>query len=109
MSESLRQLVKEADIVASCRSDHSIPWITLAKGTATRGTGFWKLKVIQEHEMAQVTWEMLKMTVRGLTIQYATRKRKEKDSRLIGLRKKAKVYEEELAKCIMYLSIATGF
>ena len=116
ISDSLQQLVTQSDIAPSFRSDHSIPWITLAKGSTPRGTGFWKfnstlfkdkefveiikdtitLEVAQGYSSVRQTWEMIKMAVQGTTIQYATRKNKARDTILRGLEKQALELEAKI-------------
>ena len=114
MSEALHGLVSKTDISPSFRSDHSTPWICLCENKSKRGTGFWKLntsllnnkdyveKIVsaiqsekeKSHSSQGLLWEMIKMQVRGATIQFASRLKRERANRLEFLDKEIARLEE---------------
>ena len=99
VSQALIQLIESSAILPAFMSDHSIPWLPLLETNNPRGTGFWKLNTSllydsrylqiiddmlqaeQQKEFASesLKWEMVKLSVRGATIQYATKKKKDRD------------------------------
>ena len=108
VSEALLQLIDLTEIIPNTHSDHSAVGVHLCANQSEKGSGFWKLNnsllddqvyvdkiknVIQEemnkqYESNALRWEMVKMEVRGTTIQYATRKKKANENKLQVLEKK---------------------
>ena len=118
VSAALRPLIEEMHIEPSFRSDHSIPWLVMKQNLCSRGPGFWKLNTgtsllsderyceeiklviqseIDKNLIPAMTWELIKMSVRGTTIQYTTRKKQENEDRLNRLQKLALELEKDLA------------
>ena len=85
-----------------------------------RGPGFWRLNISlltdelykdqvhqvikeeidKEYDSPVITWEMIKMSVRGFTIKYTSRRKKHRSKRLKALTKQAKELEEKLGTLI---------
>lgn len=117
ISDTLRQYVVKTDIHAAVVSDHSIPIIQLSPMTTQRGRGYWKHNVslmknqeyneqvraiIQDeissnHSSIFLNWEMIKLKVRGFSIQYATGKKKEKNKKRDELQKQLNTLEQKLS------------
>ena len=105
VAEPLVSLIEDTSIDTSYKSDHGIPWIVLAKNECEKGPGFWKInnsllndekyreeirylinqELLPEYESTALRWEMLKLAIRGRTIQYATQKKQERDSRFLEI------------------------
>ena len=108
ISYHLAQFVKISDIYPSYLSDHSMPVVYLKlDDELDRGKGRWMFNTAHSNDpeyIAQVKqiiteinneqketflrWEMIKMTIRGYTIQYGTRKKKARSLQLEALEKK---------------------
>ena len=59
-----------------------------------------KEEIDKEYDSPVITWEMIKMPVRGFTIKYASRRKKHRSKRLKALTKQAKQLEEKLGTSI---------
>ena len=96
VSANLSAKILDADIDPTYLSDHAIPHITFSDLQASqKGPGYWKLNVnhlydknylevinniidkcTQEYVNIETRWEMIKMQVRGASVQFGTRKKK---------------------------------
>ena len=110
ISLPLVHMIHKVGIDPSFKTDHSLPWIGIYENKSERGPGFWKLnvsllqdpeyiKLIEEcikqeietnHSTYALKWEMIKLMVRGKTIQYSACKKKDLDVRFKALEKKGK-------------------
>ena len=114
ISENLIGLIKDESIQPSYLTDHSFPVFQI-KTENTKGNGYWKLntellknkdyieqireiieRLSHEHNDVIMRWELIKMTIRGHTIQYATRKKLSKQRTLSVLeRKLSQLYKQQ--------------
>jgi len=105
ISKALKNRIDESEISHGFRSDHSLVSFIISP-RIPRGPGFWKLntsllsdvsyvnciKVVIENTIKDccennpnTTWEMIKLNVRGSTIQYASQKKKNTDNNIMIL------------------------
>ena len=118
VSESLNLLIKGVGIEASFKFDHAIPWMSILKNDLQRGTGFWKFntslldddeyvnnvkgiihtEIAIERPQVSLTLEMIKLAVRGYSIQYSTYKKKERDQTLNQLQNKLTLFEVDFSQ-----------
>lgn len=117
VSKSLMNFIPNSDIRAGYISDHSTPSLTVAPNLVQRGKGYWKLNTtllndkeyvketnnlivntLEEysHENIKLQWEMVKMNVRGFTIQFATRRKKKAEAEVRDLEKEFNTLKESL-------------
>ena len=120
VSASLCEKVGTCGISAAYLSDHSIPWLILKPNRTTRGRGFWRLNVkllgddeyvnemrtlfkeifvgrLDENETVK-KWEWFKHRVKEKSIQYSSRKNRDKENTIRLFEKKIKEYEERLVQ-----------
>ena len=107
VSFTMQQHISNATISPSYLSDHSIPIITLDIFQDRFCSDYWKFntsllkdqdyleqtkqiisETIEENTDPHLRWEMIKMKVRGFTIQYSSRKAKSRSKTLKALEKK---------------------
>ena len=116
LSEIIYQPTTEAEIVSGFQTDHSIPVVRIDFSEHSRGSGFWKFNVSLlkdetfteqlgkaiDVELAQTCtnmstkWEMIKFTIRNVTLKYSTRKTKALNLELAALERKLQNEEESL-------------
>ena len=118
-SEETMQYVDRVDIVPGFRTDHSIVSVKLRFHHEKRGPGYWKLNTALLRDKDYVDrinnlleimlgqegntykthseqWEVMKLAVRGSTIQYAARKQKSTKQKIEVLEKKLRSLEREI-------------
>ena len=108
-SDSLNQFVNNCDIKLGFKMDHAIVELGRDFTTSARGPGYWKLNTALLHDQEYVKkmnslldiqleqqysshkklWELVKLAVKGSTLQYSSRKKKSNDKKLQVLEKKA--------------------
>ena len=113
ISEELAQLVIDSIIGYAWKTDHSRIEIIVQVENFLRGPGYWKfntsllrdvdyvakinslldIELAQQYPSKKMQWEMIKMAVRGSTIQYSARKKKSKNNQLVVLEKKLKLLQ----------------
>lgn len=115
ITETMSQLVAQADIKPSFKSDHAQPFLEINLDKIPRGKGTWKLNVSllkensfltqanelideelnAEYESARHRWEVIKMRTRGLAIKVSAEKKRDRNSRLRLLESKLSKIEQE--------------
>ena len=110
------QFTKKSDILPGTQTDHSMVFLELQFDLAVRGPGYWKfntsllndaayidringvldVQMNQQYKDKKTTWEMVKLSMRGSTIQYVSRKKKAKNNELHALQHKLKQKEDKL-------------
>ena len=116
ITESAMQFIEDIQIVPGFKTDHSIVKLTWNIDEIKRGPGYWKLntsllkdveyidkvrKLIQveiagsNHLPVKTRWEMLKMAVKGTTIQYASFKKRCQNNLEQALEKKLSELESK--------------
>ena len=100
LSSHLANYLKSAEAFPGVKSDHSIIFIRICSNLEQRGRGFWKFNamLLKDIEYVQqvsswlsvlkddtteltdrhLRWDYIKTEIRGFTIQYSSRKKKEK-------------------------------
>ena len=118
VSGNLEQFLSKTSIIPGFRTDHSIVAIVINYCPKTRGSGYWKLNtsLLNDHEYVRcmndlievqldsnmgtiskrTRWELIKLAIRGSTIQFATRKKKSNRLKLNALEKKLVSLEKEI-------------
>lgn len=117
VSDTLVNFVSKTDIHASYISDHATPSLEVSPNLVQRGKGYWKMNVsllndkeyikeinhiivntLEENsqENVKLRWEMLKMNVRGHTIQYASRRKKLAETEQKDMENQLKWLQEQL-------------
>lgn len=116
VSKTLTPFIQSSEIKSRYLADHSTPTISVAPNLTPRGKGYWKLnanllndkKYVEEinnlidevisvnHGSTKLTWEMVKMKVRGFTISYSTFKKKEAEKTLTELEQKLEKIEKDI-------------
>lgn len=116
VSKTLVPFVKNSNIGSMYIADHSTPTLSIAPNTTPRGRGYWKLnqllldndeykqkvceiieKVINDdHPDVKLTWEMIKMEIRGYSIQYSSYRKKCATQKLKDLEQKINTLEDDL-------------
>ena len=117
MSENLVQLLDNSQIVPGFQTDHSIVVTTFTLCEMKKGPGYWKLNTsfLKDHNYVEAMnklidielsqnqqlsykdrQELLKLAIRGSSIQYATRKKKSCKLKVDVLEKKILKLEKEL-------------
>ena len=117
VSEPFTQFIQRVDIKPGFRTDHSMVEMNIKFDCAQRGPGYWKFNVsllnnmeyiecmnkLLEIEMENVKlgeyrnkWELIKLAIRGSTIQFSARKSKSDKNKMDILEKKLKRLELEL-------------
>ena len=106
--------MQKVEIVPGIRTDHSSVILDIELESTKRGPGYWKMNVSllknmdyvqkinnlldielsRQYHSKRQKWEMIKMSVRGSTIQYASRKKKAKKIFLEVLQKKLKEMQQ---------------
>ena len=92
ISNSLQELIKDVNIIAPIRTDHSAIFLHLQEiEEYQRGPGFWKMKREgEEFSDVRVAWDWVKYNVRLFTINYSKEGAKTKREREEKLQKKKK-------------------
>ena len=110
VSVPFAQMVDTCQIKPNIRCDHSLVCMEFAFNFSKKGPGFWKLNTsllkdkdyvqrinnlidiecAQNYKTRKICWEMIKIGVKGSTIQYSSRKKKAKMNELTALQKKVK-------------------
>ena len=123
ISKALLHMVAECNIDPPLQSDHSAVSLEILFNFTKRGPGYWKFNVsllldseyvskiskLLDIELAQnytnkrQKIEMIKLAVRGSTIQFASRKKKAKNNELLALQRKLKQNENALINCPLAL------
>nr|CAB3264543.1 pol-like protein [Phallusia mammillata] len=121
VSKSILSNVPNADIVPGIMSDHKIVVLTLEFAPNARGRGYWKLntrllndkryvKLIRKtiddytqtnpanHVNPHTRWDALKAVIRGVSIGFSARVKKENTSRQNELELGIKAFEDELVR-----------
>ena len=117
MDEHMLQYVEKIEVAPGFKSDHSAVRLILSFAKVNKGKGYWKINTslfsdrdfvnqindVIEVELSQnklwsykKRWEMLKVTIRGVTIQYTARKQKSKRNEMAVLTRKLKDLEQKL-------------
>ena len=111
------QAVDKCIVKPAFLTDHSSVELTLAFEHRIKGPGYWKLntsllsdrtnvdainKVIQIeldqcHSTAKLQWEMITLSSRGSSLQFAKRKKKAKSNELAALQKKLQFNQDKIA------------
>ena len=117
IDQSMVQFVNQVNISHGYRSDHKIVDITLQYNINPRGPGYWKLNTsllkdndyvqkinqLLNIELAQESnysskrthWEIIKLTVRSSTLQFAARKAKSRANKIEALQRKITYWQNE--------------
>ena len=102
------QFVVQAEIIPGIRSDHSFVTLNISFDHSKKGPGYWKLntsllrdsnyltsmnklldiELSQTYSSKRLHWEMIKLSARVSTIQFASRKKKSNCNILAALCKK---------------------
>ena len=118
VNQDLITKIKKAKISPSFKSDHSFPEIELNFDTSPKGNGYWKLNTshLEDIEFCQkvrdiiseinsdqyedvfLKWELIKMKVRGMAIQYGSRKKKSDSNKIKVLNKKLEEIDKQRAQ-----------
>ena len=117
ISSPLVGVTQQARIIPAFKTDHSFPSISIQPLQLHKGPGYWKLNVsflqdidfcdkvkdiIREksdmYEDIYLRWEIIKMAVRGLSIEFGTRKKKSLCNQLAVLQKKLDYLETQQSK-----------
>ena len=113
VSESLNLLMDKVEIDPSFKSDHAIPWMVVVKNDQSRGPDYWKFnKSLLEDEQyvhkvreiikdqlevhrdsVGIIWKLIKMEIRGYSIQYSMCRKKETQKELDNLSLEIKLLE----------------
>ena len=122
------QFVKEIKINPGYRTDHSTVEFELIFNYEARGSGYWKFNtsLLKDRDYVEkinnlidieleankdlsyrMQMELLKISVRGTTLQYSARKKKAKKNLIAALDKKLKLLEREEV-CVNPLFLDTG-
>ena len=109
LSSGLVSLCEKCDIIPCYVSDHSFVTINLICSELNRGRGFWKMNCCYLHDQDYITqiqevisntvrdnpgadahllWDTIKMSIRGKSIQYSSRKKRSKENLLSALEKR---------------------
>ena len=118
------QLVQKIDTIPGFKSDHTIVKLVICLQYADRGPGYWKFNTsllkdkdyldrindlidieLESDDLVSYKnkWEQLKLSIRGSTIQYASRKSKAQNNALQALERKLKHLEAELLNnCMLF-------
>ena len=116
-NETFLQYIDAIEVKYGFRSDHSMLCMTINLDSHARGPGYWKLntsllkdreyveginklldiELSQDLDSLKLKWEMIKMAVRGSTIQFSSRKNKSKRNKTAVLERKVKMLENELS------------
>ena len=107
VTDNVARLTKSSCILPAYKSDHSIPTINWLQSEYKRGPGYWKLNISHlenieyKEEIVNIIrnlsdqytdivmrWELIKMAVRGFSIQYGARKSKSTKNKIAALNKK---------------------
>ena len=115
INEEVMQFVEEINILAGFRTDHSIVKTVFCFSPFHRGPGYWKFntslltdadyinkinKIIDIHledeniQTCKERWELLKLAIRGTTLQYSAYKQKSKRNLMDVLERKIKYIED---------------
>ena len=121
MSEVFLQFVREVKLIPGFRSDHSWVVVTIEFDYVKKGPGYWKFntQLLKDKEYVEKInmlidielelntdkskrerWELLKLAVRGSTLQYASRKHKSRRLELEVLERKLNQVKAE--NCVSY-------
>ena len=117
ISESMIQFIKNVKILPSFKSDHSPVLAEFRFEPFSRGPGYWKFntslakdldyiekisklieiekEVLKHLPIYGMQWEVLKLAVRGSTVQYTACKKKSNNNKLVVLERKLKQLEDE--------------
>ena len=127
ISSTLVQFVENCVITPGIKTDHSAVILELNLSTTQRGPGYWKfntsllqdeeyvkgmntlldIELDQEYKSKKEIWEIIKMTARGSTIQYAAQKKKAKKNELLACESKSKSLQNKLTNLPMSLINST--
>ena len=114
----MRQFVEESQIIPGISTDHSMVTLSMTFNPSQRGPGYWKfntsllrdknyvdkinnlidIEMNQTHSTKKLEWEMIKLSTRGSTVQYSSRKKKAKKNELDALHKKLLLKQQQLHK-----------
>ena len=118
MPESDLQLIEKVQIVPGFRTDHSIVKLSVNLDYYKRGPGTWKLNnsLLKDRDYVEGInklldmelesmkdydpkrkWELLKLSTRGSSLQFASKHAKSNKTMLELLEKRVKILEQELA------------
>ena len=120
ISSHLANCLKTTRALPGVKSDHSIIFLNLCTSTAQRGRGFWKFnaQLLKDIEYVNkvsnmittlrndtvdlsdkhVRWDYIKTEIRGFTIQYSSRKKKEKREFKMKLEKDLYEIQDQLLR-----------
>ena len=96
VSDSLMQMIINSEIMPGFRTDHSIVVMKISIDFPKRGPGYWKfntfllrdrdyllkinklidIELARQAKSYREKWQLLKLAIRGTTLQYASRKKK---------------------------------
>ena len=115
VNDSLVQFITKIELIPAFRSDHSIVAMDLDFSPFPRGPGYWKLNTmflrigdylekmrkLVEIELANrqvdcrasITWELIKLALKGSSLQYLVRKKKSNQNKTEALERKLKQLE----------------
>ena len=109
VNDAFTQFIDNIQIIPSFHSDHALVELSVVFEPNKRGTGYWKLNVshlsnsdyvekinkLLDIEMEgvktgeyRIKWELIKIAVNGLSLQYAAHKQKSRKNKMIVLEKK---------------------
>ena len=117
ISESLAQFINKVDLVPAFKTDHTMVQINLVFEPYKRRPGYWKLNtsLLQDSDYVEKInnlieiqleatnaeashmdrLELLKLAVRGSSIQFSSRKKKSNKNKLLALEHKLQLLENE--------------
>ena len=125
INEGFEQFINKISVEYGFRSDHSLLKVKIVFNPNTRGPGYWKLNTsllkdweyvnkmnkLLDIELAEHftsfknKWELVKLAVKGSTIQYASRKQKSNRNKVEVLMKKEKRLENELENPTIFIDM----
>ena len=127
ISSQLINYMNAANAFPGIKSDHSIIFLHISSSSVKRGRGFWKFNasLLKDLEYVnkvndivqklkdetsymtdkQLRWDFIKSEIRGYTIQYSTRKVRERKEFKLSLEKELYHIENELRESMSALKI----
>ena len=113
---ALCQMVLKCEIQPGIQTEHSSVLLHVSLEFAKRGPGYWKfntsllrdqeyiskinslleIELAQEYKTKRMKWEMVKLAVRGSTIQYSARVQKSDKNKIEVLQRKVKQMQDKL-------------
>ena len=116
ISKGLLGNIINTGIHTGIKSDHDMPYLIFAPSKHKQGPGFWKfnttlledkeyidqtVKLIREEKAKKYKnimekWDCIKLSIRGHTIQYSSRKKRSRNNKLVALERKLKMLYQDL-------------